>query len=187
VARSDREELVTALKGANVDGFMYETRENDAQAIASFTSGAITEPVEMKGDATVVLKYSRVTDKKANTTNVYRTEAIRAGDKLTLQVVDIASGASLVHLENDFGAPPALAAGTTCGPPAFKNFDDCLCSLRAALQVEANRTCTVQFGAATCCINGTGLFSVHIFATPNSPRCLLGPLSNTGDLVFFRD
>jgi hypothetical protein len=179
-----RAELLASLKDANLDGFVFETRDNDAQEVVSMTNSIVGEAIKMDGDTTLVLRYSMVKDKKANTSTTYRIEATRAGDQLTFQVTDIASGASFMTDTSEFSAPPA-ATGTTCGPPAFKNFDDCLCSLRAALLFEANRTCKPQTGAATCCINGTALVSVHIIAMPTDFRCL--SIFGINDLVLFRD
>lgn len=179
-----RAELLASLKGASLDGFVFETRGNDAQEVVSMTNGIVGEAIKIDSDTTLVLRYSMVKDKKANTSTTYKMEAIRAGDQLTIQVTDIASGASFMKDTSDFPAPPP-PTGTTCGPPAFKNFDDCLCSLQAALLVEANRTCQPQQGAAICCINGTGLFSVHILVMPTSIRCL--SIFGINDLVIFRD
>jgi hypothetical protein len=187
VAVNAKDELAGSLKDANLEGFFFETREDDAQEIAAFTNGIVSEPIKVDGDITLVLRYTRVKDKTTNTTTIYRTEAVRKGDQLTLQVTDIASGTNLMTQTNEFAPPPAIAAGTTCGPPAFNSFDDCVCSMRAALLFEANRTCTTQFGAATCCINGTDSFSVHFFVMPTSFKCKFSIPTNFDDLVFFRE
>ncbi len=181
-------EFVGSLKDADLTGFYYETLDTDAQDVAAMTNPAIHEPIKMDGDATVVLRYARVHDKKANTTTTYKAEAVRSGDKITVQVTDIASGASAMQQTGEFPAPPAAAAAGGCGDnfPAFTSFDDCTCTLRAALLVEANRTCTPQGAAVTCCVNGN-LFSVHLSVQPTRFLCQIGPLENITDLVFFRD
>jgi hypothetical protein len=181
-----RTELVGSLKGASLEGFYFETRDDDAQEIAALTNGIITEPIRLDSDTTVVLRYTRVRDKKANTSTLYKTEAIRAGDQLTFQVTDVASGASLIKQTSDFLAPPPPALGAACSP-AFKSLGDCTCSLRASLLFEANRTCTPQGAAVICCIDGTQLISAHLLVMPTNLICQVGVLTGFDDLLFFRD
>ena len=183
-----RAELVGSLKDARLEGFYFETMDADVQQIAAMTNGAIREPIKMDADGSVVLRYTRVHDKKTNTTTTYKTEAIRSGDQITLQVTDIASGASALKQTADFPAPPAPAAAGGCGGtfPPFNSLADCTCSLRASLLVEANRTCTPQSAPAICCLNGN-LISVHLFVMPTNLICQLDALANFADLLFFRD
>jgi hypothetical protein len=180
-------ELVGSLKDADLNGFYYETMDNDAQEIAAMTNSVVAEPIKLDSDGTVVLRYTRVHDKKANTTTTFKTEAVRAGDQITFQVTDIATGASVMKQTGDFPAPPAVTAGAGCGDnfPPFTSFNDCTCSLRATLLVEANRTCTPQQAATTCCVDGN-LFSVHLVVMPTRFLCQLGPVAIMGDLVLFR-
>jgi hypothetical protein len=177
-------ELMGALKDANLDGFYFETSGNDEMDVVSMTNGIVEEPIKMDSDATVVLRYATVKDKKANTSTTYKFEAIRAGDQLTIQATDIATGASLMKDVKDFPPPPPLT-GDTCSP-AFNSISDCICSQRAALQFEANRTCEPQSGSALCCINGNQLISVHLLVMPTNFRCSLIN-TNFDDLVILRD
>ena len=185
-ARPDpKEELLGSLKGANLEGFYFETRDDDAQEIASLTNGIIADAIKLDSDATLVLRYTRVKDKKANTSKIYKTEAIKTGNQLTLQVTDIATGGSVIKETGEFPAPPAATIDTQCNP-AFKSVEDCICSQRAALLFEANRTCKTQQGNAFCCINGTQLISVHFFVMPTRLICLIGVFEGINELVFFR-
>ena len=185
-ARPDpKEELVGSLKGANLEGFYFEKRDDDTQEIASLTNGIIADAIKLDSDATLVLRYTRVKDKKANTSKTYKTEAVKTGNQLTLQVTDIASGGSVIKETGEFPAPPAATTGAQCNP-AFKSLEDCICSQRAALLFEANRTCKTQQGAAICCINGTQLISVHFFVMPTRLICLIAAFEGINELVFFR-
>jgi len=176
-------ELIGSLKDPDLEGFFFQTQGDDAAEVVSMTNGIVEEPIKMDTDGTVVLRYATVKDKKANTSTTYKMEAIRAGDKITLQITDIATGASLVQDTKDF-LPPPPAAGDTCAP-AFKTISDCICSQLAALQFEADRTCSIQTGSALCCIGGDQLISLHLIAMPKNFRCKLGIFAD--DLLIFRD
>lgn len=181
-----RADFIGSLKGANLDGFIFETRDTDEQEITSMTNRVIDEPIKMDSDGSVVIRYTRMRDKKTNTITTYKGEVIRSGDQLTLRVTDLVTGAEVIKETADF---PGVPAGATCGLPEFppfKNSDDCLCSLRASLQFEANRTCTTQSAGTICCIGGNQLISIHIFAVPTSFRCSI-VFSGIFDLVLFRD
>ena len=184
-ARPDpKEELVGSLKGANLEGFYFETRDNDTQEISSLTNGIIADAIKLDSDATLILRYTRVKDKKANTSKTYKTEAITKGNQLTLQVTDIATGESVIKETGEFAALPAATTGAQCSP-VFKSTEDCLCSQTAALRLEANRTCKAQRGGGICCINGQ-LISVHTFVMPTKLTCLIGAFEGIDELVFFR-
>ena len=185
-ARPDpKEELLGSLKGANLEGFYFETRDDDTQEIVSLTNGIIADAIKLDSDATLVLRYTRVKDRKANTSKTYKTEAVKTGNQLTLQVTDIATGGIAIKETGDFPVPPAATTGAQCNP-AFKSVEDCICSQRAALLFEANRTCKTQQGAAICCINGTQLISVHFFVMPTRLICLIAAFEGINELVFFR-
>lgn len=184
-ARTDpREELVGSLKGANLEGFYFETRDDGTQEIASLTNGVIADAIKLDSDSTLVLRYTRVKDKKANTSKTYKMEAIKTGNQLTLQVTDIATGGTVIKETGDFPPPSAATTGQQCSP-VFKSFEDCLCSQNAALLLEANRTCKAQRGGGICCINGQ-LFSVHTIVMPTKLTCLIGFFEGIDELVFFR-
>jgi hypothetical protein len=173
--QSPREELVSSLKGANVDGFEFATTEDDAQEVASLTSKAVKELTNMdSGPTSIVLRYTRVKDKKANTAKTFKAEMTRSGKELTLQVTDI--GSSEIVSKNTF-TPVAHDPGPTPRPQTFNTLEDCIrdfdCNRRGALQCEANRTCKDQFAALSCCLNNGQCFSVHIIVRPTSLRCVL--------------
>jgi hypothetical protein len=175
-AASPRDELVSALKGANVDGFDFATNEDESQAVASLTNGAVRGLVNMDtGPMNFVLRYTRVKDKKTNTVKTYKTEMVKAGKELTLQVTDLASNE--VVSKNAFQRTDGHSPSDPGAPPTFNTLEDCIkdfnCTRRGALECEANRTCKDQFAALICCLNNGQCFSVHLIIRPTSLICRL--------------
>lgn len=184
-----REELVRSLKGANVDGYHFATEEGDTQVINSLTNSSVRNPIRLDGDeSNQVLRYTSVKDKGTNTTRTYKTEAIRSGSTLTIQVSDIATG-EVASRKAFPAAAPHDRTGAGGSSPTFDSLEDCIadfnCTKKGAIQCEANRTCEDQFAALTCCLNNGQCFSVHLIIRPTSLRCrLAGVIPNLEGLVF---
>ncbi len=183
-ATSDpRTDLIQSLKGARIEGYNFETREDDNEAVASLTKSALDGVIMLDSGANnLVLRYARIKDKKANTTRTFKTEITKAGTTLTLLVTDVATGE--VVSKNAF---PAAEAHT--GAPTFDTLQACIadfnCKNRGALECEANRTCQDQFAALLCCLKDGQCFSVHIIIRPTSLRCQLrAVIPNLDGLVF---
>ena len=171
-AVSAKEELQRALKGANVAGFDFESKEDDTQVTTSFTNSNVKSVIRLDDTTnSVVLKYTSVKDKAKNSTAVYKTEASKSGNAITLLVSDFATG-NVVSRDN---FPPP--GPHTTGGPTFDSLEDCIkdfdCKHKGELQCEANRTCQDQFAALTCCLKNGQCFSVHLIIRPTSPRCQL--------------
>ena len=171
-----REELVTSLKGANVESYDFATNEDDTQAVASLTNSAVRNLIRLDSGATnLVLRYTRVKDKKTNSTRTYKTEVTKTGTTLTLLVTDFATGE--VVSKDTFPAAEIHNTDTTTPGPTFDSLEDCIkdfnCKNRGALECEANRTCQDQFAALTCCLKNGQCFSVHLIIRPTSLRCRL--------------
>ena len=169
-----REDLIGSLRGANVQGYLFATDEDDAQVTTSLTNSAVRNLIRLDSGSTgVVLRYTSVKDKKTNATKTYKTEVTKAGNALTLQVTDIATGA--VVSKNAFPAPQPHNTGETGTAPTFDTLEACIndfnCKFRGALQCEADRTCQDQFAALTCCLKNGQCFSVHLVIRPISFRC----------------
>jgi hypothetical protein len=169
-----KEELQRALKGANVNGFTFETREDDAQAVASFTNIAVRKLINLdKTTPSVVLRYTSVKDKARNATKVYKTEAAMAGKTLTITVSDFATG-EVVSKDTSAEPPPPGDRGN------FKTLQECIddffCKHRSELECEANRTCKTQFVGIICCLTNGQCVSVHFGIKPTSFRCQLQDL-----------
>ncbi len=167
-----RDELVNALKGANVEGYVFATKEDDAQLVVSLTNPAVRDFIKFGGGATnVVLRYSSVKDKKANTAKLYKSEVVKTGDKLSLVVTDVATGA--VISDDPF---PVLQIPPD-RKPTFESLDACMedfnCNRRGALLCEANRTCKDQRFSLICWLNDGSGVSVHGIIKPTRFRCLL--------------
>ena len=178
-----RAELIRSLKGANVDGYVFATRDDESQVLASLTNGAVRNLITIEESATnTVLRYTSVTDKKANTTKTYKAEAVKTGTSLAIVVTDIATGDVLSR--DTFPTPQPHGADQ----PRFDTLEACIkdfdCKNRGALQCEANRTCKDQFAALTCCLTNGQCFSVHLIIRPTSLRCqLLDVIPNLEGLV----
>lgn len=180
---SPKEELVEALKGTNVDGYVFASTESSDRTIASFTNKSADGITTLaSGDATRPLKYTRIKDNKANATALFKTEVIKKGTALTLAVTDISGNKIL-----DQRTLPAV--GRVCEPPApfdsigacIENFD---CTGRGALQCQANRTCEPQVAALTCCLKNGSIISVHLLINPENRRfCLLQSLYGDIDAI----
>jgi len=170
-----REDLVRSLKGANVDGYLFATDEDDTQVTASLTNSAVRDLIKLDSATSLVLRYTSVQTKNAKDTKTYKTEVTKAGTSLTLQVTDIATGA--VVSKNTFPPPQPHNTGETGTAPTFDTLEACIndfnCKFRGALQCEADRTCKDQFAALTCCLKNGQCFSVHLIIRPIPFRCRL--------------
>ena len=184
-APDPRQDLVNSLKGANVDGFLFATSEDDAQSIVSLTNNAVRSLIRLDSAANIVLRYTSIKEKNNNTTRVHKTEAVKTGTALALLVTDVATGD--VISRKAFPAPEPHHADTGAAP-LFDSLEDCIkdfdCKRRGALQCEANRTCEDQFAALTCCLKNGQCFSVHLIIRPTSLRCrLIGFIPDLEGLV----
>ena len=182
-----REDLRRSLKGADVKDYVLTVNDDDAETREALTNPAVRNVITMdRGTPNVVLRYTRVHDKKTNTRKTYRAEAVRSGNEITLVVTNVATNE--VVSKRTFPAPQrhATAAGS---PPTFKTLADCIgdfnCTRGGALQCEANRTCQNQFAALLCCLDNGQCISVHLVINPTSPRCqFLGVIPGLEGLVF---
>jgi hypothetical protein len=169
--------LIGSLKGADVKGYVFALNEDEAQTTSSLTNNAVTRPITLgKGDADLILRYTRVEDIKTKTTNTYKSEVIKKGSSLALVVTEM--GTDKVIDNKSFPA-----AGPTCQPPGtFDSLEACIsqfnCADKGAIQCEANRTCKPQFAGATCCLKNGNIFAVDFIIKPNTIRCsILGSLT----------
>lgn len=166
-----KEDLVRTLGNTNLTGFDYQSTENDAQLITSFTNSNVKNVIRLDGGTnSSVLKYTTVKDKAKNTSTTYKTELSRSGNSLTMLVTDYATGS--VVSKDAFPTP-------TRHEPTFDSLEDCIndfnCKHRGALLCEANRTCKDQFAALTCCLKNGQCFSVHLVVRPTRILCQLLP------------
>jgi hypothetical protein len=184
-----REDLISSLKGANVEGFNFGTEENETQTISSLTNSAVRQLITLDGGKTsLVLRYTSVKDKNTNATKTSKAEIVKSGKELTLQVTDIANGE--VMFKQTFPAPEAhRPADATSGPPTFDTVEACLddfnCTMRGPLQCEANRTCQNQWAALTCCLTNGQCISVHLIIWPTTFKCIVSPVVPNFEGVVF--
>ena len=188
VKTDPKAEFVRSLKGANVDGFNFERSEDANQVVNSLTNNTAKDVITMdKGDSTVVVRYTGILDRKSNATKTYKTEAIKAGNNLSIVVTDIASNSVLS--KDDFPVQD-LPAGP-CDGPKFDSIQACIkdfhCKRGSELLCEANRTCKDQFAALICALNNGQCFSVHLVIRPTDLRCIIiGTLPDRLELAIAR-
>jgi hypothetical protein len=180
-------ELIGSLKGAEVEGYFFAMSEDDAQTTSSLTNNVLNDLVTFgKEDANLVLRYTRVKDKKTNAISTYRSEVIKKDTSLTLVVTDLATDKVVEE-------KPFPAAGPACQPPGeFDSLTACInefnCTNKGPLLCEANRTCDPQLVALTCCLKNGQIFSVHLIINPDSFRCRFRDLvPDLEGLVLSRD
>ena len=170
-----RQSLVGSLKGANVEGYLFAVTETDDQRTASLTNNAVNNLITLgSGDSNLVLRYSRVLDRKTNTRSLFRTEVVKRGTSLTLAVTDMAE--NKVVEQRPF--PPS---GPACQPEGqFDSVNACIeefdCTRKGPLQCQANCTCEPVFPALTCCLKDGTILSVHLIIRPTKIRCVLRDL-----------
>lgn len=176
-AGDPRQELIDALKGENVEGFLFGLSEDDSHEVASLTNPEVHEVISFgKGYTRLVLRYTRIKDRATGATNLYRAEIVKEGTSLTFAVTDLATNRVI-----DSRSFPTPAGG--CNPPGqFDSVNACLrefdCSMRGALQCEANRTCEARLFGLTCCLKDGNVVSVHLIIKPTTIRCLLQDLTS---------
>jgi len=89
-----RAELISSLKGANVEGYKFATEGDEKLEIVSLTNGLLRDRLKLDGStANVVLKYASVKDKSANTSRTYKIEVAKSGSEVAVLQTDIATGA----------------------------------------------------------------------------------------------
>src|SRR5215208_5515275 len=78
-----KDELTRSLKGANVDGYIFETREDDAGGSAFLTNVIASGPINLdSGTNSLVLRYARLSEKKSNAAKTYKSKLIRSRNAL---------------------------------------------------------------------------------------------------------
>lgn len=168
-------ELIASLKGADVEGYLFGLQEGEVQTTTSLTNKIVDQPVTLgKGDADLVLAYTRIEDKKARTAKTYKSEVVKKASSLAALVTELETGKVIDQR-------PLPIAGDICG--SLQKFDSlaaCIsqfdCASRPALQCKANQTCRTQFADVTCCLTNGSIFSVDLFINPNSRICSIrGP------------
>jgi hypothetical protein len=189
-----REELRQALKGSDVNGYVFTFSEDDAGSTAAFTNPGWRKGLALdKANPRAVLRYTRVRDKKRGTTTTYRAEAVPSGQGVAVRVTDL--DRNVVVSENPF--VPVARFGSICTEErqTYSSLDACLadfnCACRAGLQCEANRRCETILADIECCfIDSTGTKRCPhplLIIKPNTFRCeVVGFLPDEGSLALSR-
>jgi hypothetical protein len=191
--------LLLSLMGCATTTDFRGSRPPDAQDFVYSTAGkedvfteSLTNPIAInltpipKGTTNVVVGYKRVHDRGANTVRVFRTDARREANAVTLTVTDVATNEVVFtrRLQDDTGGgSPTLPSGdVNACIAAF------MCEHSSKLQCEANRTCQPQGWGLICPISPTVSISVHGVIRPNSLRCtILDHVVDFEGLVFSQE
>lgn len=147
--------------------------------VTSLDNSAMRNPIKL-ASGSLVLRYTRVRDKKANTTRIYRTEIARNGAAITILVTDIASGE--VAMKKDL-APDKNGTGnggdgtgkncTQTGEKVFNSQAECDnnffsdCTRGGFVQCKANRTCEPKRSGYECCFKDGSGVAVTVIVWPN--------------------
>src|SRR5262245_57797376 len=68
-------DLIRALKGVDVQGYLFSFNEEENQTTSALTNKAVEDVITLgKKNTGVVLRYTRVEDKKTNTKTTYKSE-----------------------------------------------------------------------------------------------------------------
>ncbi|HEV7508127.1 MAG TPA: hypothetical protein VGS07_24810 [Thermoanaerobaculia bacterium] len=171
-ADDPKADLITLLRGADVDGYTFSMNEDDAVTSSSLTGKGLYDVFTLgKGDADVILRYTSIQDKKTLKTSVYKSEVIKKGTAVNLVITDVA--ANKVVSNKVFPTP-----GLSCFPAGqFASLNACIerfrCLYGGNLTCNANLSCDPQFAALTCCLTNGQNFSVHMIFPPTSIACLV--------------
>jgi len=172
-ATSDpKKELFAELNGANVQGYTFTSFEDDVNAMASLTNGAIESGVTLAKGETLPLRYATLKDKKTNTMKTYKTEIVLDGTSLSWLTTDLANNQVINRQSFPIGTGPDLGhcgTFTPCGV-AESDYNN---NQKPLLQAEANRTCHEVRGGYQCRLAPGNCEWVDTFVAPNSPRCAM--------------
>jgi hypothetical protein len=177
-------DLIRSLKGADVKNYLYSYNEEEAQTTSALTNKAAKAVIRLeKGATSITLRYTRIEDKKSNTSKTYKSEITKEGDSLALAVTDLTA-------DKVIQKKPLPAAGPACQPEGqFDSLNACIndfnCTHKGALQCEADRTCENQFAALTCCLKDGSIISVHLIIPPENWRCTLRDVVPDVDGIVF--
>jgi len=185
--KDPKQEFVRSLQSANVQGYLFSSKEDEDKLTVALTNGAVRKLMPLdKAAPNVVLQYTRIKDKRTDATRTYRTEVVGKESAIALQVTDLAS--NKVVSQETFPAPvrgkksPAVGETFDSLDACLKNFD---CTQRPALQCQANSTCKVLQAGVDCCLNDGQCFSVLEVVRPTSLRCQVQEfIPNLEGLVF---
>jgi hypothetical protein len=187
-APDPRGELVGSLEGADVEGYRFALSEGAAQTTSSLTNSAVDEVVRLgKDDPGLVLRYTRVEDRKTGAATTYKSEVRRRDGSLALAVTNLAT--------DDDDTTPFPPSGEGCQPAGvFASLNACIeafnCNDRGRLLCEANRTCDPRIVGLTCCVqSGTEIVrvSVHMIIRPTRRVCELIDVVPDLELVLSSD
>jgi hypothetical protein len=166
-----REELVRSLKGADVNGYLFATKEESNQITTTLTNGALHQPVKLDSTKPFVIGYASVKDKKTNAVKTIKAEIVKSGSGTSLLVTDLGTNGPLV---NQIFEPRSSCP--TPGLPVFPNLDACFddfeCKIRPNLLCEANKDCKIRVIDLACC-TPNGEFHALIIVKPTKLRCLV--------------
>ena len=163
-----REQLVRSLQGADVNGYLFATKEEEDRVTTSLTNPALANPVKLDSNNSLVIGYASVKDKKANSTTTLKAEVVKIDNALRLHVTDI-DGHKLV-VDEIF--TPRVCPGEPVFGTLSECFDDFNCKVRPELQCEANRTCKSLLFDVDCCLKDGTRIEALMIIRPTARRCL---------------
>src|SRR5262245_20447908 len=165
-------DMMNSLKGKDVSGYLFSFAEEDTQTTSALTNKAVGDVITLdRGTSGIVLRYTRLEDKKNKTVKIYKSEIKPGGKSVELVLTDL-TGNNVIE-RRSFPNP-----GPNCEPAGqYDSLNACIgefnCAHKGSLQCQANNTCSNQFAALTCCLRDGSIISVHLVIPPNNRRCEL--------------
>lgn len=164
-----REELVRSLKGQDVNGYLFATKEEADRVTTTLTNPAIANPVKLDSSNSLVIGYASVKDKKTNATQILKAEIVRIDNGTRLRATDMNANRQVIdELFN-----PRLCPGQ----PVFNNLDECFddfnCKVKPELECEANKSCKTLFFDVDCCLKDGTRLEALVIIKPTRLRCLI--------------
>ena len=164
-----REELARSLKGADVNGYLFATKEEDNQITTTLTNPTLRQPIKLDDSKPLVIGYASVKDKKTNAVKILKGEIVKSGGTISIHVTDQVTNGLLV---NEIFQPRNCPSGGPLFPDLNACFDDFDCKVRPNLLCEANKDCKTRFFDLACC-TPNGEFHALIIVRPTRLRCLV--------------
>ncbi len=163
--------------------YYFTTFESANERAVSLSNPDLGQLIEAnKEDSSFTVRYTKMEDIKQNTTELYKTEFVKADNGWSLLITDLTN--KKVFYEKALSLD---SLGWSPLPNGFRSLEACIedfkCKHECVLQKEANRTCEPQYAGIICCLTNGQCFSIHFVFRPTSWRCRIFlhlPIENVG-------
>ena len=149
--------------------YLYSYYEEEAQTTSALTFRLVRGPFGIGDGGGTPLRFTRIEDKKMNSSKIYSSNITKEGDSYALVVTDPTNNEVI---QKNF-LPTAKFACEPAGQ--FDSVRACINEFnyhhKGAHQSQANRTCDNHFAALKCCVNDGSTYSVYLITPPSDRLC----------------